>query len=351
MKKYYSLELLRFLTSISVLLYHYRHFFGPYNNFSTSQYLSIKKDLPFNNFLNIFYDHGIFGVHVFYCISGFVFAHVYLSINKKITFKHFFLNRFARLYPLHFATLIIVSLIQFVNFKLFNTFQIVELNDLYHFMLQVFFISSWGFESGHSFNAPIWSVSVEVAIYFIFFFMIKYLRKFKTFLTLFIIITLLIINKLNINNTLFLECARLFFSGVLVYYICLKNRLTNYLLLFSIFLIFLALIGNYKTYLFCPAILMFFVLIDSFINSDKLKEIFKSFGNLTYSLYLLHLPTQLIIIIILNYLNLSSIIMTSYILFFLYFIFLSSMANYSFKFYEKPLNKKIRNKFIDITKK
>lgn len=36
-------------------------------------------------------------------------------------------------------------------------------------MLQLFFASNWGFERGPSFNGPIWSVSVEVLLYALFF--------------------------------------------------------------------------------------------------------------------------------------------------------------------------------------
>ena len=105
MRKFYGIEILRFLTSISVLIYHYRHFFAPYNSTSNLSYFDINVTLPLYNFLGILYEHGIFGVHVFYTISGFVFAHIYLSTNKSVSSKNFFINRFGRLYPLHFATL------------------------------------------------------------------------------------------------------------------------------------------------------------------------------------------------------------------------------------------------------
>src|SRR5690606_24787195 len=41
--------------------------------------------------------------------------------------------------------------------------------DAYHFWLQTAFVSHWGFEQGESFNAPIWSVSIEVGLYALFF--------------------------------------------------------------------------------------------------------------------------------------------------------------------------------------
>ena len=93
MKKFYGIEILRFFTSISVLIYHYRHFFGPYNSTSNLSYFDINITLPLYNFLGVLYEHGIFGVHVFYTISGFVFAHIYLSNYKPVSSK-FFINRF-----------------------------------------------------------------------------------------------------------------------------------------------------------------------------------------------------------------------------------------------------------------
>ena len=145
-------------------------FFWPYNSSSNLNYFEISSSLPLYKFLGVIYDHGIFGVHVFYTISGFVFAHIYLSTTERISSKNFFINRFARLYPLHFATLILVTFLQLFSLGAFDTFQVIQINDFYHFFLNVMFISSWGFENGHSFNAPIWSVSVEVAIYIILFY-------------------------------------------------------------------------------------------------------------------------------------------------------------------------------------
>ena len=49
MSRYYGIEFLRFLTSLSVLLYHYRLFFNPYNSYSSYNFsdekVNFKKDL------------------------------------------------------------------------------------------------------------------------------------------------------------------------------------------------------------------------------------------------------------------------------------------------------------------
>jgi peptidoglycan/LPS O-acetylase OafA/YrhL len=345
MTRYFGIEILRFFTSLSVLLYHYRHFYSPFNSFSKIDNKDVFTDLPFSELLNIFYIHGIYGVHVFYVISGFVFSYVYINAEKLVSGKEFFLNRFARLYPLHFITLIIIALLQYVSFFQYGSFQIVELNDLYHFTLQIFFISSWGFEEGHSFNAPIWSVSVEIAIYIIFFLSLIFLRKFKIKFVIAFSILLILIDKILLIEGLFLECARLFFSGVLVYMISAHFKNTKILFFVSIILIVVSFSGNYKTYLFCPSIVLFFSQIDRFIKKDSIKSLFNNLGNLTYSIYLIHVPLQIIIIMCFNLFSVDETIVNTKTFFFVYIISLMFISNICFVKYEKPLNYMIRNKF------
>jgi peptidoglycan/LPS O-acetylase OafA/YrhL len=40
-------------------------------------------------------------------------------------------------------------------------------------MLQLFFASCWGLERATSFNGPVWSISVEVLVYLVFFLVLK----------------------------------------------------------------------------------------------------------------------------------------------------------------------------------
>ena len=356
MNRYYGIEFLRLLTSLSVLLYHYRHFFNPYTTYSNNIFAETKINLPFYFILENFYNNGFYGVHMFYAISGFVFAHVYLSLDKKTSGKEFFVNRFARLYPLHFATLILVSIMQLINVTIYESFQIVPYNDVYHFILNLFFISSWGFEQGHSFNAPIWSVSVEIFIYGIFFLLLSLLRKFQILLAFLLSVILLIVVKLEFfenifghnyaTDNLFLECARLFFSGVFIYYFSKKIKSKKILLPVSIFFIIFSLIGNFKIFLFCPSVLLLFVTCEEIVNSTKIKNFFTISGNLTYALYLLHVPIQLIILILFKSFNVSdSIYLNEY--FFIFFFAVMLISSYfCFKYYEKPMNKKIRLTFL-----
>ena len=348
MRRYYGIELLRLLTSLSVLLYHYRLFFSPYNLYSSYNFFEEKVNFPFYSLLEIFYINGIYGVHVFFTISGFVFCHIYLSSNKKIGGKEFFINRFARLYPLHFATLIIVTLLLFINWIINSSFQINPFshNDIYHFVLHFFFISSWGFENGHSFNTPIWSVSVEIAIYGVFFLLIDYLKKFKLWLPLLLCLILLIISKMGLNDSPFLNCARLFFSGVLIFYIVTKLKFNSTLFLISIVLLIFSFVGNFKTYVFCPSLVLFFVMLEEKIKNNKIKSFFGVIGNLTYALYLLHVPLIIAIIIIQREFHIPDALYLQTYFFLIYIVILTVLAHFCFKLYEKPMNKKIRTIFL-----
>ena len=79
--------------------------------------------------------------------------------------------------------------------------------------------------------------------------------------------------------------------------------------------------GNFKTFVFCPGLVLFFVSIEKYISDKKIQNYFRDLGNLTYSLYLLHLPLQILILIIFKLMNLSeTIFVTNYFsLHFLYF--------------------------------
>ena len=165
----YLLDTLRGLASLSVVVWHYQHFFfvapGTLDpNFSvTSQ--------PFYSLLAPFYLAGYAAVPLFFSLSGFVFFLIYSDAlgNGKIGLWKFFVLRFSRLYPLHFAMLLLVALGQYLSWRNDGQFIVYPYNDTRHFVLNLLFASDWGLQKGFSFNSPVWSVSVEVLLYAMFF--------------------------------------------------------------------------------------------------------------------------------------------------------------------------------------
>ncbi len=116
-------------------------------------------------------DRGYFGVDLFFCLSGFIIAHVYFERcisnpkDKRMELKHFFLKRFARLYPVYIlTTLLALAMFIIANFighkfgKLSDdvlTFSIVIKNLL---AIQIL-------DDSYSLNYPSWSVSAEFFAY------------------------------------------------------------------------------------------------------------------------------------------------------------------------------------------
>lgn len=155
---------LRGLAAIGVLLYHYMHFAMSGTDHSRyTHYLALQ---PARWLLAPFYDYGFYAVQLFWIISGFVFAAVYF--DRAVTGRAFAVNRLARLYPLHLLTLLVVAALQALALARLGHTLLYDNFDLRHFLLQLVFASDWVEGSGHSFNGPVWSVSVEVLVYGLF---------------------------------------------------------------------------------------------------------------------------------------------------------------------------------------
>ena len=347
-----GLELLRFLAAIIILIWHYQHFYlsNQLNNFIFNI-----KNQPFYFFLFPFYNYGHFAVNFFWCLSGFIFYYKYSSliINKKYPFKNFFISRFSRLYPLHLVTLIIVTFFQYLFF-LDNKYYFIYNNyDLYHFILHFFFISDGGFSSGVSFNGPIWSVSVEIFVYF-FFYISLFVFRAPIFLCLIVLILCAIFKfyyPLYIYN--FINCFSFFYVGYFFAIIFLYKKFYKFyinLIIYFFLIIFIVFLYKYQFYLvensfFVIQIIFFPILIYFFSNKNISNHIFfkriSFLGNLSYSSYLIHFPLQLIIV----YLSKKFSIYINYekdLFFVFYFFTVIFLSYFIFFYFEKPLKLYLR---------
>ena len=166
-QRLYALDALRGIAAIAVVFSHWPHFF--YNG--TERVAVEVQALPLYPLFASLYNNGWLGVDLFFCLSGFVFYWLYSApvASRAISGRDFFVLRFSRLYPLHFATLLAVALGQALMLRASGSYFVYEHNDAYHFVLNVLFAPAWGLEEGYSFNAPVWSVSVEILLYALFF--------------------------------------------------------------------------------------------------------------------------------------------------------------------------------------
>ena len=133
--------------------------------------------------------------------------------------------------------------------------------------------------------------------------------------------------------------------GTFIYQINIKKYF-KYFFLLSIFLILASFFGrNFKILLFCPGILILTVILDEFVTGNKIRIFFSTLGSLTYSLYLIHFPIMIIFLWLENnFITFNNFYKTN-IFFITYFILITIISLLSFKYFEKPLNMKIRQIF------
>jgi peptidoglycan/LPS O-acetylase OafA/YrhL len=105
-------------------------------------------------------DWGWSFVDLFFLISGFIFAHVYLRERRldRAGLADFAVARIARLYPLHLLTFAICVVL----------FLGAPENTWYAFLAHLLMMQAFVEPLGHTFNGPSWSISVELACYTLF---------------------------------------------------------------------------------------------------------------------------------------------------------------------------------------
>src|SRR5256885_5143960 len=146
--RFYLLDALRGLAALSIVLWHWQHFF-PAESFRPERQ-------PLYPLLVLFYSNGSRAVDLFFCLSGFIFFWLYAEkiSSARISGCEFFMLRFSRLYPLHVATLIFVAAAQFIRWHATGSFFVYPQNDAYHFLLHSALASSIGLQRGDSVNRP-----------------------------------------------------------------------------------------------------------------------------------------------------------------------------------------------------
>jgi peptidoglycan/LPS O-acetylase OafA/YrhL len=304
--KLLGLEALRFLTAFAILVFHYRHF-----SFVADKPVGLVPErLPLYDLLQPMHDSGAFGVWVFWCISGFIFFWKYRDpiAGRTIGGWKFFALRFSRLYPLHLVTLLVVALLQSVYFNLQGYFFVYQDNDLPHFLTQLFMASEWGIVQGYSFDGPIWSVSVEVLVYLLFFLMLRATRSWL--LNIVIVLACLSPAALNAGWQV-TYCLAFFYMGGLAAIVrravgALRFKGAIEATAWFAVLAVGPLVGHLqRDRLDDFAIVLFvaytpillFCLSREIAAPRLLQSAIEVAGNMTYSSYLLHFPLQLVIVI------------------------------------------------------
>ncbi|KIO75743.1 hypothetical protein TH53_18905 [Pedobacter lusitanus] len=109
-------------------------------------------------------------VDLFFIMSGFIMMHVYSSHFKNniqaSSLKSFLVARFARVYPLHlFSLLLLVIIVRWITNWGNPPIILEQPADI---LPNIFLLQSFGFTKIYSWNIPSWSISAEFAAYLLF---------------------------------------------------------------------------------------------------------------------------------------------------------------------------------------
>lgn len=348
------LDLLRGLAALSVIIFHFKNFTRGGGDLSRAPIVLDQVHLL--SWLSYVREYGSAAVMFFWMLSGFVLMNTYA--NTKPRTRAFWVKRIARLYPLHFLTLLTVAVIQIAAQNVVGHSLIFEANDGVHFARQLLLASAWTSDKTSSFNGPIWSVSVEVLIYATF---LAYCRMVRNNLATSVVgmLGFAIIVRLTHGATI-AACGQYFFGGMTVYAVfelCGPPRLGRLLIAAAAMFSLSALVGmKLGSFPWMPASLwtlpLFGGLIAIVASAERMGmlEAFgraSAVGEITYSSYLWHSPLQMLFLLGAG-LGLWSVDVAFNDSFFVcYILTVCALSWLSFRFIERPAQRLVKNALLN----
>jgi peptidoglycan/LPS O-acetylase OafA/YrhL len=343
-----GIEILRFVCALGVLIWHYQHFFfrGAWN---AELGAALRPTLPLYSVFFIFYENGSLAVPFFWVISGFIFYWQYSAAVRSgaVKFRDFLVRRFSRLYPLHFVTLVLVALGQYVYFESHRETFIYSWNKPIWFASQLLFASNWFTRQPETFNGPIWSVSIEIVIYLLFFAIARAFGPRALVAMSIAAVCSISFNFLHsfINPDVF-ACGMYFFAGGIAQRLSVRPASLQIAGFAAALTLAVLIFGHYRlnaVYLLLLA--MSFVIIMTKLGEAVLRVPFRHLaflGNATYSSYLLHFPVQLLFVILVDAIGWSRDIFYSPIAFIVYLAGVVGLSLIVHRYFEMPAQSFIR---------
>ncbi len=303
-ERIFALDSLRGIAALGVaLFYHYSHF--------TSTPV-------FDGFVTYWLHRwGIMLVDLFFVLSGFVLSHVYLEAlaRREVRPLTFFVLRFSRLYPLHFATLCCVALLQTWRAREGLGSFVYHANDLMHFALNVLFLQQGVVRTQYSFNGPSWSLTVEEVSYIAFFVcMYFFARWFKLGFAVLVAVAITIhlgdVDTHVFNRHISRGLAG-FFGGALAFQVHRRAQergrsgtlawVAGGLAAITIGYFVMAGYPRTTATLLAHSLVIFPALVLLVLNCAPLDRAFSArplayLGEISYSVYMIHFPVQLLLV-------------------------------------------------------
>lgn len=310
------IDSLRGIASLIVAIFwHYQHFSDAFQPNSIGSIPPLYQFFP----ARFFYSHGDVMVDLFFVLSGVIFSYTYRAkIGQfKVDGYSFFVKRFSRLYPIHLLTLLLAAVLAYVYYNKVGRYPLFGHNDAYnfdtyHFLLNVLFLQKGFLDAGYSFNVPAWSLSIEAFMYLLFFLQSRF--RYILYSSLAFIVLGLIIYRLRYDLVFLINepIARGligFFTGCMLYEVFMTSGFyKTYRWLMYLFYI-LTILGYFiffrERISLPPNLVMvyFSVLLITELHHNRVmrslldNKVLIMLGDISLSVYLIHVPIQFAILL------------------------------------------------------
>lgn len=262
-------------------------------------------------------DNGNLGVDLFFILSGFVLAHVYgpQVENSNYSHKGFIWARLARVYPLHLLTfsmmfgMFVVAIITGSEFD-------KSAFDLSHIPYHLTLTQAWGFIGADTWNFPSWSISAEWFAYLTFPASFWVASRFKNapiaglmlvFAVFYAFYALMDGVNIELTNMTWqggvIRIIPSFLGGIMLWFIGRKGlfnpKYSKIAILANVILLFTTCAITNSPWLVWPMLLslVFFLAESSKLPSQEVigSKTFVYLGEISFSMYMVHLPVDIVI--------------------------------------------------------
>ena len=347
-----NLNGLRFIAAFLVIIHHIeqiKSISNIHNYWETSPFIGII---------------GKLGVVLFFVLSGFLITYLLLLEErtfKKISIRKFYIRRVLRIWPLYFLIIFLAfCVLPYIDLFTLPGFgkEIVYSNLLFKLFLYLLFfpnlvLSLFGMVP---YASHTWSIGTEEQYYLVWPILLKYIRKHRIILMLFIIVFYLAFAKYISSHysdylpfksiirefwfSFNIDCMAI--GGIYAILLYDKNKILKILqnnILFYLTLVFAICLLTYGIYI--PYIhyefysVLFGIIILNFAANDKIKislenKYFNYLGKISYGLYMFH-PIGIVFAL---YLGIAIKVTSNWLIYPLCFILTIVLATLSYKYFE-----------------